>query len=114
MSAPGTYNLTVYRGDTLVLDVVLTDTTTGLVLDLTGYSALAQIRATADAASADASLAAVLTPAEGKVTLTLSAAASAALTITTGVWDLQLTDGSGVVRTYLAGSVTVTPDVSRS
>ena len=115
MSAtPGTYNITLYRGDTWTADIVLTDTVSGSVLDLTGYSALAQIRATADAASAEASFASVLTELEGKVTLTLSAAASAALTITSGVWDLQLTDASSAVRTYLAGSVTVTPDVSRA
>ena len=104
---PGAVDLTVYRGDTLVVPITVQQGGVPLVLPTTGW--LAQVRVSPDSAwmlqfTVDASQAAV-----GELVLSLTAAQTAAAT--DGFWDLQNTNG-GVVWTYLAGRFTVSKDVS--
>lgn len=85
-------------------------------VDLTGATARMQIRAgvggavlleltTENGALAIAGL--------GTITRTLSAAQTAALTWTDGVYDLEVQFPDGTVQRYLQGAVTVGPEVTR-
>jgi hypothetical protein len=53
--------------------------------------------------------------AAGKVSLEISAAQTSALTMTSGVYDLEIVsdDATPVVTRLLAGKVTVSPEVTR-
>lgn len=94
-------------------------------VNLTGYSAKLQMRETYDSAtSANAAISFSTTPttAQGTITLggtagtiivTATAAQTSAITIDSGVWDLELTDGTGVVTRLLEGKVTFTPESTK-
>ena len=49
----------------------------------------------------------------GTITLTISAAATAALTAASGCYDLELVSGSGLVTRLLQGRVVVSREVTR-
>jgi hypothetical protein len=123
---PWPKDITIKRGDTKeiyfrvrerVWDEVTSTYVAGAYRDLTGWSVLAQIRTDADAADPVAEFDVnlgdqVATP--GGVLLKLTPAQTAALTISTGGYDVQLTDPGGDVYTYIEGSVTVKKDYSRA
>ena len=50
----------------------------------------------------------------GTITLALSATATAALTWVTGVYDLEIVYADGKIRRLLAGTVSVSPEVTRA
>ena len=83
-------------------------------VDLTGYSAMMQIRPFVLSttilydASADLTLGGV----NGTIELEISATDTATFTWFTGVYDLILTNSQGVATRLLMGSVTVTPGVT--
>lgn len=87
-------------------------------VDLAGFSAELQIRSTALAA--DPALLTLASPADivldntGKtITLTIAASVTAALAFASGVYELELTSGSGVVTRLLYGTVVVEDEVVR-
>ena len=87
-------------------------------LDLTGYTAHMQKRATVSAvmpiiALTTANGRIAITPIAGKIVLQLSAADAAALTIGYAVYDLMLTSPSGMVSRLIQGSVTLSLSVTR-
>lgn len=111
MAAPGALNLDLYRGDSYAHTLTFLDGDEDPI-DLSGRDYLAQIRPhatsteilatfTIDDANADT----------GVLVLHLDADETAALS-RSGVWDLQETIGE-VVTTILAGTATVTLDVTR-
>lgn len=105
---PPATDLYVYAGDDLVLEVDVTDDQ-GAAVDLTGYTAEAQIRASAEAPTA-IDFTTALTA--NKITLTLTSAETESLPLK-GVWDVQITSGTGVVSTLTGGKITVTAGVTR-
>lgn len=107
---PANLPLEIYRGDSMRLRVKLWDQAQKPI-DLTGVVAKSEIR-DRPAGTQITSLTCVVTL-PNIIELTLSATASHALP-TKGVWDLQLTYGSGEVRTPLAGPVAITTDVTDS
>lgn len=110
-SLPLQVDLTLYRGDDFFLDVEVTDSG-GAPFDLTGYTAAAQIRATADAADPPA---ASFDPviAGSTIHLHLPHGEATGLPTPNGAWDVQITDATGIVTTLAFGAVTTTPDVTR-
>jgi hypothetical protein len=115
---PGTFNITAYRGDTKQWTAEFDDgATPPVAVDMSAWVWLAQIRASKD--EPDSILATFTVDdddaATGTLVITLPADESAALVTSGGkatyYWDLQGTDGA-VVKTWLAGSVKVTGDVS--
>lgn len=115
MSA-GQYNLTVEQGATLS-EVFTWKDPTGALIDLTGYSAKMQVRRApgADELYLEASTGAgtiVLGGAAGTVTITVLAATTAALSFTTGSWDLVLTAGDGTVTRLVEGTATLDRSVT--
>lgn len=112
---PLTRNLVIYRGDTFSLTVTFkTETLVANVLDpvdLTGATARAQIRPTADSDEVLAEFDCEVDGPTGTVTVTLTPEQTTDLV--NGLWDLQLTFSSGVVRTFLKGSVTTLKEITR-
>lgn len=105
---PMTTDLHVYAGDDLKLHVAVTDDA-GAPIDLTGYTAMAQVRDTTDGAT---SIDFTATVAAGGIDLVMASALTTTLPAK-GVWDVQITSATSEVTTLAGGRVTVTPDVTR-
>lgn len=118
--AAGKLNLTIEKGATFtrVLTWSTRDETTGITtpVDLTGYTARSQFREEIDSSTAFISLTSTsgiaLGGATGTITLTISAATTAALIPESGVWDLELVSGDIVTR-LVEGKVRLIPEVTR-
>jgi hypothetical protein len=82
-------------------------------LNLTGYTALAQIRKTHGSSTIAATFGTTLTTNTGQVTLTLTDTVTAAMGSGRYVYDVLLTDGSGDKTRVLEGQAILTPGVSR-
>lgn len=86
-------------------------------VSLAAFTARMMIRDTADATTTLASLVSptdiVLDDTAHTITLSISATATAAYTFTSGVYDLELVSGAGVVTRLLEGNVTVLSEVTR-
>jgi hypothetical protein len=112
---PGKKDLTIYQGDDYRL--LVTFTTSGGPFDLTGHTFAAQVRAGPADTNPNPPLASftctLTNPTGGELTLELPHTTTAALGATAKTWDLQATDPAGKVTTYLAGTVTVTLEVTR-
>lgn len=109
---PSNFDLEVYKGDFLPLEIDLLNPD-GTPLNLTGYIASAQIRANFGDPVIYNFTAEIPAPTTGVVKLTLPSTVSAGIAPGHYVWDFQVTDGSGNVRTYLAGDVTVFNEVTK-
>tara|TARA_Y100000590_G_scaffold431628_1_gene546598 strand:- start:330 stop:665 length:336 start_codon:yes stop_codon:yes gene_type:complete len=106
-------NLYIDQGADFSTTLSLTDSN-GDVLNLTGYSALGQMRKTFGSSTISATFGVALTAATGQVTLTLTDVITAGLSSGRYVYDILLTDSSGDKTRILEGHATVTPSVSRS
>lgn len=86
-------------------------------VNLTGWSAAMQVRAEATnalLASFSTALGGItLGGSAGTITLSAAPSTTSGWTFGAGLYDLQLTDGSGDVTTLLAGIFTVTPAVTQ-
>jgi len=112
---PGIYNLTVYQGTTFKQKFeFFSDLAKTTPIDLTGSTIRAQIRQN----YADASPLATFTvtnrdDTNGIFYLELTDSVTAALSITTGFWDLEIVDTASVVNRYLKGSYTLDLEVTK-
>jgi hypothetical protein len=104
--------LTIWQGDAQDYWIVITDSSTPAVaIDLTGYTAQAVIRSDFNSPTLHAFTCVIPTGTDGKIHMTMDSPTSAAIAGGSYVWNFQLTAPSGAVRTYLAGDVTVYPEV---
>lgn len=109
-SLPSNYDLVLYKGDYFNTSVVIKDNA-GVVINLTGYTAKCSIRASfSSVTSFDAVC--VITPLSGLVDITFPSTVTDDLAAGSYVWDFQVTNPSGNVRTYIAGDVTVYGEVT--
>jgi hypothetical protein len=106
---PQEVDLLLYSGDDFSLTLTLKNPD-GSITDLTGASAKAQVRTTA----ADGNIAAsfICTISSNVITAHLTGTSSQSL-VGNYVWDCQITNSSGSVKTPVAGTVTFTQDVTR-
>lgn len=113
----------MYRGDDEALELTLLDADGVTPLDLTGCS----IRFTAKRKDSDTDANAIIakvTPSEieidanpllGLATVYIVPADTSALTAKTKLlWDVQVTDGAGLVHTVATGTLTILPDITRT
>jgi hypothetical protein len=117
MALGNRYDLEIKQGATLSLTATWKDSS-GTAVNLTGYTARLQVRATYDSSSTILSLTSsagiTLGGAAGTIAITASATTTAALTAPwSGVYDLELVSGGGEVTRLLEGTATVSPEVSR-
>jgi len=114
---PGTYDITIHQGATFGLVLTWKDDTEEEV-DLTGFSARLQMRESIDAEEPFLTLTTenggiTLGGATGTITLSSAASDTAALAVTSGVYDLELISGSGIITRLLQGSVLISREVTR-
>jgi len=104
-------NLKIDQGADFSTSITLTDDD-GNALNLSGYTGAGQIRkyyTSTTAVDFDVSVSANT----GTVSLSLSSNTSNAMNSGRYVYDIELTDGSGVVSRIMEGIVTITPGVTR-
>ena len=107
---PAEVDLQLYAGDDFTFTITVNNPD-GTATDLTGFTAMAQVRA---AASLSSPVLASFTPsiAGNVITLHLPSTGSTGLPPTC-VYDAQMTDTNSVVTTLVAGTVTVAPQVTQ-
>lgn len=109
---PANYDLIVYQGDALSFTITVKDSI-GAAVNLTGYTAKAQLKTSYSDGSPIAFVTTITTPASGVVSVYLAPATTTALIPGSAyIYDFQLTAPGGDVRTYLKGDVTVLPQVT--
>ena len=115
MADAGVYDLKINQGSTFVLGLVLKKAN-GILFDLTGYTGRSQIR------KSQASTEAVATPhiafaadrKSGKMSIGLSDIETMNISLSSGVYDIELIDPTGTVVTrILEGKVKISPEVTR-
>jgi hypothetical protein len=107
---PSNYDLVLYRGDYFSTYVVIKDST-GSPIDLNGYTAKCSIRENYGSVSSFDATCNVTTD-EGRVEILFPSSVVETITAGSYIWDFQITNPDGNVRTYLAGDVTVYDEVT--
>lgn len=122
MSA-ATLPIHVEQGATFQRTLTITDA--GVPVNLTGYTAQLQIRATVDSPDplidVDTSSGITITPLTGVIDIVISDTLTATLPIKRpilgpqplGVWAINITSPTGIVERLLEGQVTISPAVIR-
>ena len=107
------HNLTIDQGSDFVIDLVISDE--GVVKNLTGYSARAQMRTTKSASTIAATFTCTVTDATGgTVKMELPNATSSAISPGKYYYDLELyTANNVIVARLMQGTVILTPEVTR-
>ena len=107
------HNLTIDQGSDFALDLVVKDS--GVVKNLAGYSARAQMRSTKSASSVSATFTCTVTNASGgALKMELPNATSSALSAGKYYYDLELyTASDAIVARLMQGTVILTPEVTR-
>ena len=106
-------NLYIDQGTDFSVTVDVTDSA-GDILNLSGYSASAQIRKTYASSTVAASFGTTIAEAQGQVTLTLTDTVTAGIEAGRYVYDLQITSGAGNKTRVIEGQAIVTPGVTSS
>ena len=110
--ATGRADLTIYQGDDMAWTVFVSLEDGVTPADITGYTALAQIRRSV--ADSDPVVVATMTSAVVSPNVSLSLTHDQTeLLCGRYVWDLQLTSPEDIVTTILQGNVKVTAEVTR-
>ena len=105
-------NIYIDQGSDFTSVITLTDSNSD-ALNLTGYSALAQIRKSHGSTTIAATFGTALTTTTGQLTMTLADTITAAMDSGRYVYDVLLTDGSGDKTRVLEGQAILTPGVSK-
>ncbi len=111
----GVYNFTIEQGETFVRVLTWQDEELALV-NLTGYTARMQLRANrSDTAAVSLTTdngGIVLGGAAGTITITITAAQTAALVSSVYFYDLELVSGTGIVTKLIKGTATLAREVT--
>lgn len=87
------------------------------VFDLTSYQARMDIRSSQAASSTILSLTQLsgitITASTGQMAISVAASATSAISADSGVYDLEIEDGSGVVTRLMEGNVIIKDEVTR-
>lgn len=106
------YDLRIDQGATCAMQIECQDET-GAAIDLTGCAAAAQVRYKHTDTDAAATFTATVSASTGVINLGLTAAQTAALTKTYGVWDCELTFSDGTKQRLVEGKVSISPEVTK-
>jgi D-Tyr-tRNAtyr deacylase len=105
-------NLYIDQGTDFSITVDVTDSA-GDILELSDYTAAAQIRKTYSSSSVSATFATSIAELAGQVTISLTDTQTAALEAGRYVYDLNITSSAGLVTRVIEGQSIVTPGVTR-
>ena len=106
-------NIFIDQGADFSITVDVSDAN-GNQLNLTGYTAAAQMRKTYESSSVSETFTTSIAAADGQVTLSLTDTVTTALSPGRYVYDLVVTDGSSISTRVVEGQAIVTPGVTRS
>ena len=111
---PGALNIVLKQGADFSMTLAIKDAQ-GVAINLTGYTATAQMRRNASAVSPTASFSCTIPNGpDGSIVVALSHTVTSAMAAPdSGVWDLFLTAPGGNTLALVAGTVTVQPRVTR-
>jgi len=111
--AAGKYNIQIDQGSDFAIDLTVKED--GVVKNLTGYSARAQMRAKKSDTSAAATFTCSVTNATGGVIkMSLPNATSSSLTAGRYYYDLEIyTASDAIVKRLLEGEVTIDREITR-
>lgn len=104
-------NLSIDQGSSFS-SVVTVEGPDGLVFNLTGYTARGQIRKTYTSATYTAFATAIPTPTDGKINISLTATQTAALKAGRYMYDIEIVQGTNVIR-VIEGQVEVNPRITK-
>tara|TARA_A200000159_G_scaffold159988_1_gene179434 strand:+ start:1166 stop:1498 length:333 start_codon:yes stop_codon:yes gene_type:complete len=105
-------NIFIDQGTDFSITVDVTDTSGG-ALNMSGYSAAAQIRKTYGSSSVSSTFSTSIAEGTGQVTLSLTDTQTTALESGRYVYDLNVTSGGGQTTRVVEGQAIVTPGVTR-
>ena len=106
-------NIFIDQGANFSTTLTINDST-GSALDLTNYTAIAQIRKSPSSSTSVSFTAAFVDPrTSGKITLTLTDTQTTALEAGRFVYDVVITAADGTKTRVVEGQVTVNPSVTR-
>lgn len=105
-------NLYIDQGTDFSVTVDVTDSA-GEILELSGYTASAQIRKTYSSSSVSATFSTSIAELAGQVTLSLTDTQTSALESGRYVYDLNITSGAGLITRVIEGQAIITPGVTR-
>jgi hypothetical protein len=105
-------NLFIDQGTDFEIVVDVSDAT-GETLNLTGYTSAGQIRKTYGSSTKVDFTTGHGTPADGKVTMSLTDTQTAALTAGRYVYDMNITSSGGKITRVVEGQAIITPGVTR-
>ena len=106
-------NIFIDQGANFETTVTINDGN-GSALDLTGYTALAQIRKTYQSVTSTSFTTGIESPTTlGQITISLTSTQTASLEFGRYVYDLIITDPSGTTTRVVEGIATINPSVSR-
>ena len=106
------YDFAFEQGTTLALDITCMDEDNA-IMDLTGYSARAQLRYRYADPLPAAVFTALIVPSLGEVSLSLSPEQTSALSRKIAYWDCELASPDGIVQRLAQGRVTISPEVTK-
>ena len=106
-------NLYIDQGTDFSITVDVTNSD-GSVLNLSGYSAAAQMRKTYTSSSVSATFSTSIAEATGQVTLSLTDTQTTALNPGRYLYDLNITSAGGQTSRVVEGQAIITPGVTRS
>ena len=109
-----TYNLVIDQGSDFAIDLLIKEA--GVVKDLTGFAARAQLRPTITSSTVAGSFTCtVINPAtDGKLKMELPNADSTAMESGLFYYDLEVyTPNDAIVKRLIQGTVTINPEVTR-
>ena len=105
-------NLYIDQGTDFSVTVDVTDSA-GEILELSGYTASAQIRKTYSSSSVSATFSTSISELSGQVTLSLTDTQTSAIEAGRYVYDLNISSGGGTTTRVIEGQAIVTPGVTR-
>lgn len=109
---PDNVDIEIYEGDDLDFEMEVRDAANTLV-NLTGYTAKGQVKTSYADLSPLTLVTTIPTPTNGIVKVSLANTVTAGLTAGGDyIYDIQLTNPSGKIRTYLTGDIIVLPEVT--
>lgn len=106
-------NLFIDQGTDFSVTVDVTDSA-GEILELSGYTASAQIRKTYSSSSVSATFSTSIAELAGQVTMSLTDTQTSGLVAGRYVYDLNIESSGGLKTRVVEGQAIVTPGVTRS
>lgn len=109
----GYAELTVDKGTTFNSVINISDETTGLAVNVSGYSFASQVRKSYYSVNATASLVCTVNDASnGNISISMSNTVTGGISPGRYVYDVRMVDKNGAVTRVIEGIMTITPQVT--